>query len=422
MPALSSSPTAVLVDDSDPELGELRQVPAAPPGLLECLQKVKDPRKRRGVRHPITGVLAVALSATLAGAQSFLAIAEWAADAGPGELTALGLRGVVPCEFTIRRCLQRLDPGSLDALIGGWMWWQTSMLEGRRVIALDGKSLRGARDAAGHLTHLLSALCQHTGTVLGQLSVGAKTNEIPVLRTLLDTMDISGAVITADALHTQRGTAEYIVSRGAHYILTVKNNQRTLRKQLKALPWKQVLATDREHRHGCTATRSLKATEIAAGIGFPHAVQVLQLTRKTRRRPGARLHTEIVYAVTSLSATDAHPSQVAGWLRGHWGIENRIHWVRDVTFDEDRSQVYQRRTPSHGHPEKHRPQPPAPSRRDQHRRRPATSQPRPTPTDPTTADLLKYDFAGALGRGREVACMRGGCCGTRNCTLSSRIA
>jgi len=248
---------------------------------------------------------------------------------------------VVPCESTIRRCLQRLDPSSLDTLIGGWMWLQTSMLDGRRVIALDGKSLRGARDGAGNLTHLLSALCQQTGTVLGQLPVGAKTNEIPVLRKLLDTMDITGAVITADALHTQRATADYIVSRGAHYILTVKNNQRNLRKRLKALPWKQVpvLATDRERGHGRTATRRVKATEIAAGIGFPHAVQVLQLTRTTRRRPGARLHTEIVYAVTSLSATDAHPSQVAGWLRGHWGIENRIHWVRDVTFDEDRSQI-----------------------------------------------------------------------------------
>jgi len=341
MPASSSSPTAVLVDDSDPVLGELGQVPAAPPGLLQCLQKVRDPRKRRGVRHPITGVLAVALAATLAGAQSFLGIAEWAADAGPGELTAFGLGGVVPCESTIRRCLQRLDPSSLDTLIGGWMWLQTSMLDGRRVIALDGKSLRGARDGAGNLTHLLSALCQQTGTVLGQLPVGAKTNEIPVLAKLLDTMDITGAVITADALHTQRATADYIVSRGAHYILTVKNNQRNLRKRLKALPWKQVpvLATDRERGHGRTATRRVKATEIAAGIGFPHAAQVLQLTRTTRRRPGARLHTEIVYAVTSLSATDAHPSQVAGWLRGHWGIENRIHWVRDVTFDEDRSQI-----------------------------------------------------------------------------------
>ena len=108
--ASSSSPTAVLVDDSDPVVGELAAVPPAPPGLLQCLQKVTDPRKRRGVRHSITGVLAVALAATLAGAQSFLGIAEWAANAGPGELTAFGLGGVVPCESTIRRCLQRLDP------------------------------------------------------------------------------------------------------------------------------------------------------------------------------------------------------------------------------------------------------------------------------------------------------------------------
>ncbi len=167
----------MLVDDSDPVLGELGQVPAAPPGLLQCLQKVTDPRKRRGVRHPITGVLAVALAATLAGAQSFLGIAEWATGAGAGELAALGLGGVVPCASTIRRCLQRLDPSCLDALIDGRMWLHTRVLDGRRVIALDGKSVRGAREGAGVLTDLLSALCQQTGTVLGQLPVGAKTNE-----------------------------------------------------------------------------------------------------------------------------------------------------------------------------------------------------------------------------------------------------
>ena len=181
IPAPSSFATTVLVDESDPELGELVAVPATPPGLLQCLQKVADPRKRRGVRHPITGVLAVALAATLAGARSFLGIAEWAADAGPGELTAFGLGAVVLCESTIRRCLQRLDASNLDALIGGWMWLQTRVLDGRRGIALDGKSLRGAREGARNLTHLLSALCQHTGTVLGQLPVGGKTNEIPVL-------------------------------------------------------------------------------------------------------------------------------------------------------------------------------------------------------------------------------------------------
>ncbi len=216
MPASSSSPPAVLVDDSDLVLGELAAVPAAPPGLLQCLQKVADPRKRRGVRHPITGVVAAAHPATLAGAQSFLGIAEWAADAGPGELAALGLPGVVPCESTIRRCLQRLDASSLDELIGGWMWLQTKVRDGRRVIACDGKSLRGAREGAGNLTHLLSVLCQHTGTVLDQLSVGAKTNEIPVLTKLLDTMDITGAVITADALpHAARHRGLHRVPRGA---------------------------------------------------------------------------------------------------------------------------------------------------------------------------------------------------------------
>ncbi len=261
------------------------------------------------------------------------------------------------------------------------MWLQTSMRDGRRVIALDGKSLLGARDAAGHLTHLLSALCQHTGTVLGQLPVGAKTNETPVLAKLLDTMDITGAVITADALHTQRGTADYIVSRGAHYILTVKNNQRNLRKHLKALPWKEVsvLTTDREHSHGRTATRTLKATEVAAGIGFPHAMQVLQLTRKTRRRPGARMHTEIVYAVTSLSATDAQTCLLPSAEKGP-----RRHLRRRPI-----PSPHPRRTSSHGHPEKHRPQPPAPEWTDQHSRRPTTSQPQPTPPDHTTADLLK---------------------------------
>jgi len=224
---------------------------------------VTDPRKRRGVRHSITAIVAVALAATLAGAQSFVTIGEWVADAGDADLAALGIGHVLPCESTIRRCLQRLDPGVLDALIGAWMWLRTSHTEGRRIIALDGKSLRGARDAAGHLTHLLAALSQRSATVLGQMTVGAKTNKIPVLTKLLDTMDIADAVITADALHCQRGTAQYIVSRKAHYVLTVKGNQRNLRKQLKALPWKliPVLSTDREHSHGRSATRRLKATE-----------------------------------------------------------------------------------------------------------------------------------------------------------------
>ena len=152
--------------------------------------------------------------------------------------------------------------------------------------------------------HLLAGLCQHTGTVVAQLAVGAKTNEIPLLTKLLETIDITGAIITADALHCQRGTADYITGRGGHYIFTVKDNQRTLRKQLKDLPWKQipVLDTSIEHGHGRTAKRVLKATEINSGIGFPKAVQVLQLTRTVTNAKNRTRHTEVVYAVTSLSA------------------------------------------------------------------------------------------------------------------------
>ena len=341
MPAVSSSPILSVVDDSDPLLGELAEVPPAPDGLLKLIAQVPDPRKPRGIRHGLPGVLAVALSAVLAGAMSFVAIAEWATDAAPQVLARLGVTGKTPSESTIRRCLQKLEPDQLDALIGAWMWLRTDAIGGRRVIAFDGKTLRGARDAAGTLVHLLAGLCQHTGTVLAQLAVGAKTNEIPVLRSLLNTLDITDAVITADALHCQRDTAEAIVAGGGHYILTVKANQPRLRKQLKELPWKQIPVADRstENGHGRHSARVLKATEIATGIGFPHAVQVLQLTRTVTDRTTKRKHTETVYAISSLAVTDGTPQQLASWLRGHWAIENRLHWVRDVTYAEDHSQI-----------------------------------------------------------------------------------
>ena len=337
VPAVSSSPILPVVDDSDPLLGELAEVPAAPAGLLQTLAQVPDPRKPRGIRHGLPAVLAVALAAVVAGSRSFVAIAEWAADASPEVLSQLGMSPKVPSESTIRRCLQRLAPDQLDQLFVAWTWLHTSEISGRRVIAFDGKTLRGARDASGNLVHLLAGLCQSTGTVLAQLAVGAKTNEIPMLPKLLDTLDITGVVITADALHCQRDTAAYIVGR---YILTVKDNQPTLRKRLKNLPWKQipVLDTSTEHGHGRTAKRVLRATEIAEGIGFPGAIEVLQLTRTVTARKTGKRHTEIVYAVTSMSVTDAAPAQIAAWLRGHWAIENRLHWVRDVTFAEDHSQ------------------------------------------------------------------------------------
>ncbi|MFE9328876.1 ISAs1 family transposase [Nocardia sp. NPDC052278] len=296
------------------------------------------------------GVLALALAATLTGARSFTAIAEWAADAPETVLAQLGIVARVPSESTIRRILGRLAADRLDEVIGAWMWLRTSVIDGRRVIAFDGKTVRGARDAAGNLAHLLAGLCQRTGVVLAQIAVGAKTNEIPVLQTLLATLDLAGAIVTADAMHCQRETAQAITNRCGHYILTVKGNQPTLRKRVKSLPWKDIraLPVTREHGHGRQDTRTLKATEISAGIGFPGAAQVLRLTRtRTLRRTGKHTR-KTVYAVTSLTIADTPPEQIAEWLRGHWSIENKLHWVRDVTYNEPRTDDPRRTHPGCG--------------------------------------------------------------------------
>lgn len=344
VPALSSSPVPTIVDQSTrqpKDVGEHGGGSLVAVGLFSVLERVADPRKRRGVRHSVAAVVAVALAATIAGARSFAGIAEWAADAPLPVLARLGVRRRPPSEATIRRLLSRLPADAVDAVIGAWMWLRTSTIDGRRVIAFDGKTLRGARDTAGNLTHLLAGLCQRTGTVLAQVAVGAKTNEIPMLSTLLDALDITGAVVTADAMHCQRDTATAIRKRGGHYILTVKANQPSLRARVKALPWKEIppLAVTRERGHGRQDTRTLKATELTSGIGFPGAVQVLRLTRtRTTRKTGKRTR-ETVYAITSLAAADAAPERIATWLRGHWAIENQLHWIRDVDYDEDRSRV-----------------------------------------------------------------------------------
>jgi len=151
-------------------------------------------------------------------------------------------------------------------------------------------------------------------------------------------------VVTADALHAQREHAQFLVTeKNAHYILTVKGNQPSLHAQLKSLPWRDVPAAfdTRERGHGRAEWRTLKVTAVAAGIAFPHADQAIQIRR--RRRPltagtGRRWSTETSYAVTSLAACQATPAQVAGWIRGHWGIE-ALHHIRDVTFGEDASQI-----------------------------------------------------------------------------------
>lgn len=313
--------------------------------LSEVFAELPDPRKARGVRHGLATVLTITQCAVLAGAKTLLAVHEWAAEADREALSQHGIdpHAVLPSESTIRRTLALVDAAAFDRAIAAWMAIKVGDLGGRRVVAIDGKTMRGARREQS-APHLVTALDHGTGAVLGQVAVAAKSNEIPALRDLLDTMEVTGAVITADAMHCQRETARHITSAGGHYVLTVKANQRVLRDQLKALPWTNVPATSSVTvSHGRRVRRTIKAIDVPAWVDFPGAAQIVQV-RRTRIIKGRR-HIEVVYVICSLPMTDAPPATVAAWIQGHWCIENKLHWVRDVVFDEDRHQLRTGRGP-----------------------------------------------------------------------------
>lgn len=309
------------------------------------------------MRHSLFTVLSQAVTGVLAGCRSLTAIWEHTTDLTAADLEALGLEAgqALPSESTIRRVLQDLDPTDLNAHLRSWYCTRTGTIEGRTVIAVDGKTVRGARLGQASAPHLLAALDQATGVVLTQMRVADKSNEIPALRELLEPLDLGGAVVSADAMHTQTGTAQWIVGRGGHYVFTVKNNQPGVRRTLKRLPWKDVPSVSSvDSSRGRRVRRTVKAAWAPAWVDFPEAAQVLQVrrTRTTRNRksPGKngkakRTTVEVVYLVCSLPMEQAQPEQVAAWVQGHWGIENRLHWVRDVVFDEDRHQLRTRNGP-----------------------------------------------------------------------------
>jgi hypothetical protein len=194
---------------------------AETPHLLACLATITDPRARAGRRHPLVAILGLAAAAVVAGARSITAIAEWAADIPQPVRAALGARRdpltghcTVPTETTIRRTLCRLDAEALAGVIGGWLAARDypGQQHRRRAVAVDGKTLRGSGHHPRLPVHLLAAMDHTSHAVLAQTEVDGKTNEITRFRPLLDRLDLTGTVVTADALHTQREHAEWLVT------------------------------------------------------------------------------------------------------------------------------------------------------------------------------------------------------------------
>jgi predicted transposase YbfD/YdcC len=311
------------------------------------------------VRHTLASLLTVAAAAVLAGARSFTAIGEWAADASPQVLAALGVRRnqrlgrhLPPDEATVRRALQKVDPDELDRVFAAFLaarrsahQSQTGLLD---AVSVDGKTVRGARDHANaedRAPHLVAAITHGEGVVLAQRQVDVKSNEITAVQPLLKDLELAGVVVSADALHTQRAFADWLVcTKQAHYLFIVKTNQPTLYETVQVAldgsdtVFAKRMATQTNRGHGRTETRTIRVAT-AEGIDFPHAAQIFRLRRDRGGLDGVRTSKEIVYGITSLPANLAGPAQLATYTRGHWTIENRLHYVRDVTWGEDASQI-----------------------------------------------------------------------------------
>jgi predicted transposase YbfD/YdcC len=206
-------------------------------GLFGVFGTLTDARKPRGIRHPLQSILAVATCAVRAGQRSFVAIGEWARDQPKEILKRLGCRaGRPPSERTLRRVLKdQVDVKEIDQKLGVWVAQQDGLPPGTGV-AIDGKTLRGSRDGANKGFHLLSAVVHGSGGVIAQKRVSDKTNEIPCLPQMLAQLQIEGTVVTADALHTQKETARYVVEqKKADYVFVAKDNQPTLCEDIREL-------------------------------------------------------------------------------------------------------------------------------------------------------------------------------------------
>lgn len=281
--------------------------------------------------------------AVIAGSTTLTTITEWAHDAAA---KGLWLGDRVPSLSTFHRLIKSIDAELLDTILNEWVAARVraQVLKDStgQVVAVDGKEVRGAKNGGQGRVFLFAALDHSTGTVIGQESIGEKTNEIPHFAPLMDRIsDLAGVVVTADALHTQTAHAEYLNGRDAFYVFTVKGNQRGVYDKIASQTWASlpVQHTTREKGHGRTTEWSITCQPAKEWIGFPHAKQTIRLTRDRHDHRTGDKTREHVFAITSLPTDQATPEQLGQYIREHWGIENRLHWVRDVTFNEDKSQV-----------------------------------------------------------------------------------
>lgn len=316
-----------------------------------------DPRKRRGRRYEWAGLLVLIGAAVASGQQSGAAIAQWVREhASEWQCWLPTAGGRVPSAATLRRTLRRLDAADVEQRVSRWVTAPAPRPPERedrapaapQGLAVDGKAVRGAQ-RHGARVHLVSAVTHHQAQVLAQRAVADKSNEIPVVRALLAERDLHGWLVTLDAMHAQRETAALIQDQGGDYLMVVKENQPDLYAALSAWFAEPSWAEEREATvttwakgHGRLERRTLTRRVLTQRerLDWPGAQQALRRVTWARElSSGHERQVTTTFALTSLSGEQADVAALEAYWRGHWTVENQVHYVRDVTCGEDAGQA-----------------------------------------------------------------------------------
>jgi predicted transposase YbfD/YdcC len=322
--------------------------------LMDAVVDIPDPRKARGKRHAWALLLTLMSAALLSGQRSGRAIGQWVDEHTVELMTRLPVpHRPLPSTSTLRRALRAIDVGALEARLAQFAQEvapppppvETAPWQGQ---AVDGKAVRGA-NRHGAQVHLVSLVLHGTGVVRQQVRVRDKSNEITAVPQLLHGRDLRGTVTTMDAFLTQQAIAQQILDQGGHYLMVVKENQPKLYAAIALVFTVPPPPLPTHHRetvttiskgHGRLETRTLERTCAVNGyVEWPGVGQVLKRTCQRIMLKTGEVSEEVRYGIASLSWQEASAAQIEALWRGHWGIENKVHYVRDVSMGEDAGQV-----------------------------------------------------------------------------------
>jgi predicted transposase YbfD/YdcC len=323
--------------------------------IIEHFAGLEDPRSETNRRHPLVSVVVIALMAVLSGANGPTAIAAWANDKKDFLLSVLPLPNGIPQKDVYRRVLSTLKPAAFQACFASWLQSLRAKAEEasgvtQPVLAVDGKTLRQSHDRGKGLgaLHSVSVWASELGLSLGQLATDAKSNEITAIPELLRLVDIRGAIVTIDAMGTQKGIAQQIVDGEADYVLSLKGNQEKIHDAVATYidaQWENDFAGVNARQHTTTETgHGREETRIYVHLPAPQdlpqrdrwkGLRTIGVALSISLRNGEEV-TEKRYYLSSLAVG---VKRFARAVRGHWGIENSCHWTLDVTYREDQSRI-----------------------------------------------------------------------------------